>query len=1052
MSQLLRAGAAGLLALGLLVPVARAGSGGPDAAGYAWIDDADGCAPDGHPLELASSFGVGTNEWLVGPIELGFHFPFYDRVVTQAWLHVDGLVFFSPSWSGYLIENPPIPAVDGLDDGFIAPYLDWMEALEPAAWWERSPGNEEFRISFQGYLPFGRNDEVRYQLTLNRDGDIRIEYVSPGDFGASATIGIESPDQTTGLEIMRDGASPGGFRLDAPGRHALCIDRPRTLDCSSAMPLRCGFTSGSIPAGNASRVSDYLCAAGMTGPEVIYELRVTQPTDVQVTLTPSGGRDMRVFLLAGCTEHACIDGGGRIAGAQRLMAGTYRIVVEAATPADAGSFSLVTTCTPLATPLACGTPVAGTTEGGPSLLDGYRCLWGDFAGPEKAYIVNHAGGALFAQVDSPDGKAAFWFRADQPMGATECLAGGVGGAAIHDQPPGQYIVVVDGPAAGPFVLEVDCGAQIDCGAAPAIGCNEALAGTTVGAPSSTSFHACLPGRYSGPEGAFRFTNPVEQVVSLVLDDSADERLDLFLLSACDESRCVATGLDEISRTIPPGDYVVVVDGRDGAEAPFTLMAACGLALEPVLLETTLAPGDCVTEHKTAWLTPTVPMLDVLISLDVSGSFSAELVEIPNQLDAIMTAIDGFAGDVAYGVSSASDYGSEETGFEPCLFTGPNYGRQGFDYPYRLDQPITTDRAAVRRAIEALVPLDGLDDAESYELALQESWRDPATGWRPGARRVMLMFGDEVPHACNVLECLGDVARFSDGISFGLDGLANTPDDVLLLEAIRGMRDQDITLVFFDSGGRMVQAGDGSRGYRTYELWDCLAGRTGGSAERLNEDGTPMGAADLASVIMPLVRSAASWCDALELRASPGYESWLRSVTPVHASIIRPVRAEFDLEICVPQDAPEGVHEFTIEITCDGLPLASQRVRVVVASACAVAPPEIDRRSVRVRKSGGDLIIDWARGGGTHDNVYRGDIAAFATAARWNHGSFASGCRAVPPFTAAGHATQGGNAYYLIASACDGAQGAIEGPHGFGNDRRRLFPRSDAAGSPGGPCP
>src|SRR5205823_6503465 len=66
---------------------ARAGSGGPDGAGYTWYDINSGCpvVPDTFNSPTTQTFTVPNNNF-IGPIPLGFNFPYYDRICTQIWL------------------------------------------------------------------------------------------------------------------------------------------------------------------------------------------------------------------------------------------------------------------------------------------------------------------------------------------------------------------------------------------------------------------------------------------------------------------------------------------------------------------------------------------------------------------------------------------------------------------------------------------------------------------------------------------------------------------------------------------------------------------------------------------------------------------------------------------------------------------------------------------------------------------------------------------------------------------------------------------------------
>lgn len=69
--------------------------------------------------------------------------------------------------------------------------------------------------------------------------------------------------------------------------------------------------------------------------------------------------------------------------------------------------------------------------------------------------------------------------------------------------------------------------------------------------------------------------------------------------------------------------------------------------------------------------------------------------------------------------------------------------------YELLQPMTRDPAQVEHALDRIRtssnPTPGNGPAESYNLAFHNSYSDPAIGWRPEARKVLLVLGDAEPN-------------------------------------------------------------------------------------------------------------------------------------------------------------------------------------------------------------------------------------------------------------------------------------------------------------------
>lgn len=914
------------------VTPAGAATGGPDAAGYSWRDAVSGCPVVTDTFEQGESATIGPL-WTYGPIDIGFPFPFEGRIVRQAWVHKNGLLIFEPPVDDERWRPQPLPTPgDGLT-GFVSGFWDQLSIVSPGLWWSRDLAAGTFKLSFRAEW-FRSGAPVELEYYLSRDGSIRVETLQIGDGGSTATIGLESFDELSGLEVWRNGTGANGFRLGTPRPGSICYQRAAGLSCATALPLSCGSVNGTLPAG-AGSVSAYACGSGFDAAESAYRIDLATASDLTVRLTPSGGRQQAVFLVSACTEWACLAGGTLEASAAALGPGTYYIVVDGRSSADAGAFTLDVACAGFADPIACGETQSGTTVSGATLGAAYGCLPGDWSGPEAYFEIDHPGAPLPLDLSLEAGSslAVLVFPSGQPPGPSLCLGGGVGGVILRSLPAGRYLVGIESPA-GPgsdFVLHAACAPELSCGGAPIATCNAEIASSTAGLANAADFYACTPGRYPGPESVFTLTNPVDQVVSLLLDDAADATLDLFLLSGCDEGACLQAGDRQISSWLPAGSYVVVVDGANAGGAPFRLLPACGLGLEPARVDLAGPPGACFGETKTGWLTPTIPKADILFNIDLSLSMSGELFQARNQIAQVMDWIALHVQDPAFALSTVVDYVTFEYAPAPCESFGEMYGQAG-DYPYRLEQPMTTSRPSVVTAMNRLFTRDGFDDPECYTRGLHEAHADPAVAWRPGSRRIVVMFGDSLPHDCNALECLGLVTLSPTGIDFGRDELANTADDLVFLDEIQALVDASTTLVFVSSTFEQEYAEDVTL-HPITDAWDCAARRTGGGAVQVNEDGSTLDGRPLAEVIGPHVRDAASRCARLELAAEPGYEGWLADAGVVHSDVLLPAVETWRISICIPPTATPGPHQFEVRMLCDGQVMASQVVHVDVIDGC-----------------------------------------------------------------------------------------------------------------------
>ena len=928
-----------LCALFASSPSLQAAQGGPDAAGYQWYDINSGCDVEADSFVLANSIGFFDAVFVnnVGPFNLGFTFPWYAGTATQVWVNRSGLIFFSAPPDQSLTIPQVIPTADGVS-GFIAPLWDeyfQTDLIVNALYWEQFPDYFKMSWDVQRVRDF---QDVQYEVYLYPTGDVRVEYLTPGPAPWQATIGIESDDEATGLEVMGRGTPAPGVTFADPLPFAVCFNRPGELSCDAATDVSCNSTvNGDFPASLPVAVDQYGCSpATWSGNERIYRLTLTEITDLTATLT-AGDRGKAVFLLNGCDEWNCLDGGTNTASAITLPPGEYYIVVDAARVADEGPFTLEISCTGLSEPIACEETLVGSTVGLPNRLDGWPCLAGDFSGPESYYTLDFPGppGNINVSLASGTGQAAFVLDAAGGLDTRACIRGGVGGTIIYDPPAGSYLIVVDGPAGsdGDFTLSVACAPELVC--APGAGdlpCNSTVSGDTSALVNNADFYRCAPAIYDGPEAVYTFTNVADQVVSFALD-AADPNMDLLILNDCNEGSCIEWSGDNLDIELPAGDYVIVVDGRNGASGPYDLSIICGNTIEPDFIQLNGAAGQCFMEDKTAWLTPDIPRADVLFAIDLTGSMGEERAQLQSNMQDIIDRLEVFISDVAFGLVSYKDYVASGSATDPCSYSATGFG-SGTDYPYRLEQPITTDRIAIQDAVNNLPAASGGSDGpESYSRAMWESANDPGIGWRAGARRLMVNFGDELPHDCNVQECLGGVSPSNRGNDIGRDNMPGTADDIPVLDAIQAMVDARIALLHLDSGASFGGGRLTDPPYTYTEIWACWARLTGGIAQELNSDGTVPGGIDLPELVGNVIAEQGAFCSTLELAAEPGYEDWLASATPQYVDVSLPAVVTFTIEICVPPGTPEGQYTFEVQLLCSGGVVVTQTVVVDVVVDC-----------------------------------------------------------------------------------------------------------------------
>ncbi|MFZ5647433.1 MAG: hypothetical protein ACOY30_07410 [Bacillota bacterium] len=281
----------------------------------------------------------------------------------------------------------------------------------------------------------------------------------------------------------------------------------------------------------------------------------------------------------------------------------------------------------------------------------------------------------------------------------------------------------------------------------------------------------------------------------------------------------------------------------------------------------------------------------------------------------MNQLDMLGVDINYGVVSYMDYPKTYNSYGYYAVYG--YASAG-DYAYKMNQAVTGDRAAVASSINGLVLGHGGDGPQDYTRIFHESYADPSISWRPGAKKIFVNFGDNVPHDNNLNEGVMS-GTWSTGGDPGRDEIMLTSDDLDLQAVLARMADSNVTLL-------ECHTTDYAKTH-----WDYWTGITGGKtyitgSSTLVSDLT---AAVTAALTTPTVEN-------LRLKASPGFESWIESVDPASYSGRTGTTAVFSLKIKVPEGSPDGTYNFTVEAVDNaGVNYGSQNVRIKVISSIKV---------------------------------------------------------------------------------------------------------------------
>jgi subtilisin family serine protease len=315
-------------------PVLEA-SGGPDAAGYRWLDSDD---PGGPPFAWADITTAGTSipfwrdDQTSPPIALPFVFPFYDHGFSSVRVCSNGWLSFTSNDSAYF--NWPLPNTAlRAPANLIAPYWDDMDFRAGGQVFYAFDG-QRFIVSYVG-APHWTSPDVlggtyTFQVLLYPSGQIDFQYLTvSGPNQTSATIGLQNEDKSIGLQVAYNTAyvhnglrvkisrlppwlsvlpdsgvvEPGGrdtlrLRCDATGvpdgDHESTVEilsnDPLTSRIEVPVHLHVGATTGALtldPAHHASNPPPSRVAA-----------RVTPPTCAPQSIDPSSVRLVRSVPVA----------------------------------------------------------------------------------------------------------------------------------------------------------------------------------------------------------------------------------------------------------------------------------------------------------------------------------------------------------------------------------------------------------------------------------------------------------------------------------------------------------------------------------------------------------------------------------------------------------------------------------------------------------------------------------------------------------------------------------------------------------------------------------
>ena len=261
--------------------------------------------------------------------------------------------------------------------------------------------------------------------------------------------------------------------------------------------------------------------------------------------------------------------------------------------------------------------------------------------------------------------------------------------------------------------------------------------------------------------------------------------------------------------------------------------------------------------------PLPDKLDLVFGLDLSASMRGEINAIKGEINNILTKIKSEINDVQFGVISYEDYAGNfdstacgSSYIETYGFSNTKTNPDG-DAPFRMDLALTSNSNDVTDTISNLVIGAGGDGPQSFgrafwEVAQSAMGNDPLAeplGFRPNSTKVLINFGDDVPHDTNLNDDIvpppitqAPVGGFDTGVDPGRNAMIDCNGDDIDFQddALEDMKSAEVHLIHINSSG--------DDNLKTY--WENWTQRTGGNTRQINTDGTlPVGETGLADFLI-----------------------------------------------------------------------------------------------------------------------------------------------------------------------------------------------------------
>ncbi len=187
------------------------GQGGPDSAGYRWIDSDEPGGPAFNWFEI-SSIGTPITGWSPSSddgyvlLSLPFSFEFYGSTYSQVKVVTNGFISFDVASTNDEYFNDAIPSTLEPNNAIYPFWDDLTMSTSGNVYYYNDVANNRFVLQWNAVPHWLSGGPYTFEVMLYSDGRIVYQYLNMTDPVNSSTVGIENPGGTVALQVVFDAA------------------------------------------------------------------------------------------------------------------------------------------------------------------------------------------------------------------------------------------------------------------------------------------------------------------------------------------------------------------------------------------------------------------------------------------------------------------------------------------------------------------------------------------------------------------------------------------------------------------------------------------------------------------------------------------------------------------------------------------------------------------------------------------------------------------------------------------------------------------------------